>query len=69
MRKARMPKSKDAEFDAKEQMKSQHRTFVKAARELGCDEDPAAFDKTLKQIASAPPAKSVAKRKTIKPAK
>lgn len=48
---------------------AQHRAFVKAARELGCDEDPAAFDRTLKKIASAPPPKTVAKRKPKKPAK
>ena len=42
----------------------QNREFVKTARELGCDEDPAAFDKMLKKVASAPPPKSVQKRKT-----
>lgn len=45
----------------------QHREFVKAARELGCDEDPAAFDKLLKRIASAPPPLSVQKRKKKPP--
>lgn len=48
---------------------SQHARFVNAARELGCDEDEAAFDKVLKKIASAPPPKSVEKRKTKKPTK
>ena len=42
----------------------QHRDFVKAARELGTDESEEAFDKVLKRVASAPPPKSVQKRKT-----
>jgi hypothetical protein len=29
--------------------------FVKACRELGFDEDPAAFDQVLKKITKAPP--------------
>jgi hypothetical protein len=29
--------------------------FVKACRELGIDEDPAAFDQVLKKISKAPP--------------
>ena len=41
----------------------QHREFVKAARELGCDESEEAFDKVLRKVASAPPPKSVQKRK------
>jgi hypothetical protein len=41
----------------------QHRDFVKAARELGTDESEEAFDKLLKRIASAPPPKTVLKRK------
>jgi hypothetical protein len=41
----------------------QHRDFIKAARELGTDENADAFDKVLKKIASAPPPKSVQKRK------
>lgn len=44
----------------------QHREFVKAARELGCDEAEAAFDKALKKVASAPPPTSVKKRKVKK---
>ncbi len=43
--------------------KSQSVAFIEKAREIGCDEDPAAFDKMLKKIASAPPPKSVQKRK------
>ena len=46
----------------------QHREFVKAARELGCDESEEAFDKVLRKVASAPPPKSVQKRKK-KPAR
>jgi hypothetical protein len=41
----------------------QHQDFVKAARELGADESEEAFDKVLKRIASAPPPKSVHRRK------
>ncbi|WP_291006475.1 hypothetical protein [Hyphomicrobium sp.] len=44
----------------------QHREFVKAARELGADENEEAFDKVLKRIAKAPPPKSVQKRKSTK---
>jgi hypothetical protein len=47
-------------------VRAQHKHFIKAARELGCNEDPVAFDKMLKKVASAPPAKSVEKRKTRK---
>ena len=46
----------------------QHREFVKAARELGCAESEEAFDKVLRKVASAPPPKSVQKRKK-KPAR
>jgi hypothetical protein len=42
---------------AKKQSGSQHREFVKAARELGTDESEDAFDKVLKRIASASTAK------------
>lgn len=41
----------------------QHAEFVKAARELGCDESEEAFDRALGKIAKAPPPKSVQKRK------
>jgi hypothetical protein len=53
---------------AKPQKSDQHREFVKAARELGCDDDEAAFKDRLKQLVSAPPpkAKSVKKRKRAK---
>lgn len=50
-------------------MATQLRKFQSAARSLECDDDESAFDNALKKIASAPPPKSVAKRKTKKPAK
>ncbi len=34
---------------------SQHQVFVKAARELGCNEDPAHFDEILKKVARHKP--------------
>ena len=37
----------------------QSRRFIEKARELGCDEDEAAFEKKLKKLANAkPPPKS-----------
>jgi hypothetical protein len=33
----------------------QHRRFVETARELGCDEDEAAFEEKLRRIATAKP--------------
>lgn len=49
--------------------KTQAEKFTEAARKLGCPEDEDAFDDTLKKIASAPPPKTIKKRKTKKPAK
>ena len=49
--------------------KEQTKRFKEAARELGCDEDPEAFDRALGKVASSPPPKTVQKRKTKKPAK
>lgn len=46
----------------------QSKAFIEKARELGCSEDEGTFEKTIKKIASAPPPKSVEKRKTKKPA-
>ena len=43
--------------------RKQHREFAKAARELGCDDNADAFDRTLKKVAAAPPPTSVKKRK------
>jgi hypothetical protein len=34
---------------------SQRQRFIETARELGCDEDEAAFDEKLKRIATAKP--------------
>jgi hypothetical protein len=34
---------------------SQSKKFIDKARELGCDEDEAAFEARLKKIAKAPP--------------
>jgi len=36
----------------------QSKTFVKAARELGCDEDPAHFEEILKKVARHKPNES-----------
>jgi hypothetical protein len=33
----------------------QHKRFIETARELGCDEDEAAFDEKLRRIASVKP--------------
>jgi hypothetical protein len=35
--------------------KPQHERFIETARELGCDEDEAAFEEKLKRIATAKP--------------
>jgi hypothetical protein len=40
----------------------QYRRFIETARELGCDEDEAAFDEKLKRIATVKP-KTKNKRK------
>lgn len=48
---------------------TQSEKFVEAARELECPEDERAFDAALKKIASAPPPKTVEKRKTKKTTK
>jgi hypothetical protein len=48
---------KQADLDA------QYKRFIATARELGCDEDEAAFDEKLKRIAQAKPGKRIAKAK------
>ena len=53
----------------KQAQAEQSKAFVKAARELGTDEDPEAFDRMLKKITKAPPPKSVQKRKGARPKK
>jgi hypothetical protein len=63
-----MKKKKSVEIPI-EQQTEQYQKFIDAARSLECDENDVAFDTKLKKIASAPPPKSVEKRKTKKPAK
>ena len=40
---------------SEEKTKTQHERFVEAARQLGCDEDEAAFEEKLKDIARQKP--------------
>ncbi len=42
---------------------SQSESFKKTARELGCDEDEAAFEDQLRRIAQAPPQPKSEKKK------
>lgn len=49
---------------SKDDPRQQRERFIDAARELGCDEDEAAFKERLKKLVSAPPPKSVQKRKS-----
>ena len=42
---------------------SQGKRFVEAAHKLGLDKEANTFDRALKKVASAPPPKSVEKRK------
>ena len=49
---------------------TQHKLFVEAARELGCNEDEEAFERALRQIGShRPPAEDKPEMDTKKPAK
>ncbi len=41
--------------DKANEAKRQSKTFIEAARELGCDEDPAHFDEILKKVARHKP--------------
>ncbi len=50
-----MPKAK-----AKAKNLLQRASFIEAARELGCDEDEAAFEDKLRRIAQAKPEKKKA---------
>ena len=43
---------------------SQRERFIETARELGCDEDEAAFDEKLKRIATAKPKPKPSNKKT-----
>jgi hypothetical protein len=47
-----MPRKLSRPRDGPEQ---QSKRFIETARELGCDEDEAAFDKKLRQIATVKP--------------
>lgn len=47
-------------------MDDQSKRFIEAARELGCDEDEAAFKERLKKLAKAPPPATVSTRKAKK---
>ncbi len=49
---------------SKTQKKVQAEKFRQVARELGCDEDEAAFDDKLRRIAKSPPIKADNKEKT-----
>lgn len=46
---------------------AQSERFIEAARELGCDEDEAAFDEKLKRISEQKPPPSEGKPKKEKP--
>jgi hypothetical protein len=50
----------------KKKQPDQHAAFIKAARDLGCDESEAAFDQTLKDLGKAQPAPKAPKRKAPK---
>jgi hypothetical protein len=54
-----MPKNKSDE-------RSQSERFIETARELGCDEDEAAFEEKLRQIATAKPKPKAKPRKNEK---
>lgn len=48
---------------------SQSLAFLRAAKDLGCDDDEDAFDKKLKAVASAPAPKPVKRKKAKRSAK
>ena len=50
-----MPKKKKAEGGFSDTGETQQTRFIEIARQLGCDEDDAAFDKKLKVIARQKP--------------
>ncbi len=45
---------------------TQFQKFKKLAEESGCEDNDAAFDKTLKRLAETPPPETIEKRKTKK---
>ena len=52
-----MGKEKDPE------QSSQHKRFIEAARELGCDKNEEAVDELMKRVASSPPPRKDEKSK------
>jgi hypothetical protein len=48
---------------------AQRKRFIEAARELGCDENEAAFDERLRRIATVKPKRSRKSADTAKPSK
>jgi hypothetical protein len=45
---------------------TQSKRFIETARELGCDEDEAAFEEKLKQIATAKPRRQAPRKRPPK---
>jgi hypothetical protein len=55
--------------DKANEAKRQSETFIEAARQLGCDEDPAHFDEILKKVARHKPPPAAAESKKPKATK
>jgi hypothetical protein len=51
----RRPQSAERPSEHREDGAEQHQRFKELARELGCDEDEAAFDAALKKVAERAP--------------
>ena len=51
----RLSRLGDEHMSKAAEQRDQHQRFVETARELGCDEDPEAFKRAVRQIAKAPP--------------
>jgi hypothetical protein len=47
----------------------QSKAFIDAARELGCDENPARFEEKLKKVAAHKPKPEPSKQKSVAPEK
>jgi hypothetical protein len=45
-----------SETKEKSRSMTQRERFIETARELGCDEDPEAFERAVRKLAKAPPA-------------
>lgn len=72
MKRLKKQHNKQKSDDGAIQEAPQHQSFVRAARQLGCDDDEHAFEKRLKRVASSPPPKpdkSKPKQKKKNPAK